>query len=250
MKAADLFVGFLDDRKVQRAVRLAGSDAVVAYLAVVLGSARDEDRATFADELPLYLEDRADELLAVLVRVGLLEADGTVAGPAFDRWIAPGIRRAGARREYDRRRNRHGPDTGPTRAGVGSRRPVPSRPSSNEDGTGERAHTRATPASPPVAASPPTSLPTDTDDDLDDDVLERYRDDDDTDGTRDVASWPAPAAGDGRDDLETTRRAETGSAAVLGRPGRSYAELLEHAEPGSFLASVAERRRRAVAGSP
>jgi hypothetical protein len=102
LRTADIAVGFLDDRKVQRAIRAAGSDAVVAYLAVILGAARDEDGATFAEELPLYLEDRADELLAVLVRVGLLEADGTIAERAFERWLRPGIEAAQRKRTRDR----------------------------------------------------------------------------------------------------------------------------------------------------
>jgi hypothetical protein len=102
MRSADLYVGFLDDRKVQRAMARAGSDAVVAYLAVVLASWRDERPAQLADELPLALEARLDELQGVLAQVGLLDASGAIPADAWEHHLARPLAAAERKRERDR----------------------------------------------------------------------------------------------------------------------------------------------------
>jgi hypothetical protein len=263
---------FLDDPKVLDALEAGGPAAVLGYVLVRDASWREGDRLRFRDAVRaapyavvLALGDVTD-VLRTLVDCELLDDDGRIPVGPWASWFEAARERVTARQEAGRRA---GIASGITRRRTTVERPLNDRSRSDERSLNpslaepssapyrsggsarpSRAHTRATPASPPAAASPPTSLPTDTDDDLDDEVLEREVLDDDTDGTGYVASWPATAAGDGRDDTETTRRADRDTPAVLGRPSRSYAELLEHAEPGSFLASVAERRRRAVAGSP
>jgi hypothetical protein len=218
LRTADLFVGFLDDRKVQRAIRAAGSDAVVAYLAVVLASWRDERPAAFADELPLYLEDRADELLAVLVRIGLLEADGTIPTDVWDRRLARAIADAERKRERDRL------------AGAAGGRSNGERPSDDRQTTARR--------SPSGRKVPSRSVPVPTPNGVrnGEDVT---REDDDP-----LGPFPGP-----RTAQEAPRRAKGPDtqpapvSAVLGRPGppcRTSAELFrrhqsEHVIRGAEL---------------
>jgi hypothetical protein len=162
MRSADLFVGFLDDRKVQRAMARAGSDAIVAYLSVVLASWRDERPAQLADELPLALEARLEELQGVLVQVGLLTPAGAIPDDVWDRRLGPAIATADRGRERKRAyrervasasRDGDKPRTGRPRNGDNaSRDMVPSRSVPVPTPNGVRNGEKTTPPPAPVGA--------------------------------------------------------------------------------------------------
>ncbi len=128
MKSADIYVGFLDDRKVQRAIRRSGDAIVTAYLAVVLGSVRDERPVSLADELPLHLDERRDELLETLVGVGLLDADGRIPASSWEKHLATAVAGAERKRERDRQSYARRTTGGRPADARRTRGPVPSLP--------------------------------------------------------------------------------------------------------------------------
>jgi hypothetical protein len=102
---ADVDVRILLDARVLRAVRSAGADAVVAYIAVLTASWADGERVLAGeaiDALPrVYIGD-PDAVVAALVDVGLLDSSGRIPAATWDSWFGPAADRREGRRERGR----------------------------------------------------------------------------------------------------------------------------------------------------
>jgi hypothetical protein len=116
-RTADVASDILTDDRVQDAVALVGSAAVVAYLAVVTGSWSRGERVALSSavrRLPrVYDLGDLDELAATLARVGLLDADGRIPETTWASWYGPAKARADALAKLSpmgvaARRDRHG----------------------------------------------------------------------------------------------------------------------------------------------
>lgn len=105
---ADVDVGLLADDRVLDAVERSGSRTLVAYLAVLTTSWARGERVQLATAIrrtsAIYrLEEVLDELLATLVDVGLLDADGRIPATTWASWYGAAAGRRQLRREAGRR---------------------------------------------------------------------------------------------------------------------------------------------------
>lgn len=103
---ADVDVNLLDDPKVKRLLRLVDDEgtrarAIVVYQAVVLSSWGEGQRVAAEDAAPVWITGLED-LVALLARVGLLDADGRVVEHAFEGWFRPALERRRKRSEAGR----------------------------------------------------------------------------------------------------------------------------------------------------